>query len=173
MRCPSLSSVPRSTPTRTVLPPPTIWTVLRHDGPDHLGVWYNALPGHQMALTTSGCVPCRRGLRDHGPAGVRHLSQPAGGAPRRAGCRGAVLVPPGEPRLTAAIVPMDNLYCSCKRTRARTSRPCGRRSRSRTPRWGRKPPTASCRSCRRRAARRQSFAVATKEMIDPLSYLPT
>ena len=34
---------------------PTTWTVLQHDGPDHLGLWHNALPEHQMALITSDC----------------------------------------------------------------------------------------------------------------------
>ena len=30
------------------------------DGPDHLGLWYNVLPEHQMALITSGlCAPVR------------------------------------------------------------------------------------------------------------------
>ena len=36
---------------------PTTWTILQHDGPDHLALWYNALPKHQMALIASGCVP--------------------------------------------------------------------------------------------------------------------
>ena len=36
---------------------PTAWTILQHDGPNHLGLWHNALPDHQMALTTSGCAP--------------------------------------------------------------------------------------------------------------------
>ena len=35
---------------------PTTWTILRHDGPNHLGdccaMW---LPEHQMALITTGC----------------------------------------------------------------------------------------------------------------------
>ena len=26
-----------------------------NDGPNHLGLWYNALPEHRMALITSGC----------------------------------------------------------------------------------------------------------------------
>ena len=36
---------------------PASWTITRHDGPNHLGLWYNALPEHQMALITSGCAP--------------------------------------------------------------------------------------------------------------------
>ena len=28
---------------------PTTWTVLQHDGPNHLGLWYNVLPEQQMA----------------------------------------------------------------------------------------------------------------------------
>ena len=39
--------------------PHNIWTVLRKDGPNHLGLRYHALSEHQMALTTSGCVPFR------------------------------------------------------------------------------------------------------------------
>ena len=36
---------------------PTTWTVLQQDGPNHLGLLYNVLPGHQMALITSDCAP--------------------------------------------------------------------------------------------------------------------
>ena len=32
---------------------------LRQNGPDHLGLWHNALPEHQMALTTSDCGTMR------------------------------------------------------------------------------------------------------------------
>ena len=35
----------------------TTWTVLQQDGPNHLGLLYNVLPGHQMALITSDCAP--------------------------------------------------------------------------------------------------------------------
>ena len=35
--------------------PPT-WTVLQQDGPNHLRLWCNALPEHQMAPVTSGCA---------------------------------------------------------------------------------------------------------------------
>ena len=28
----------------------------RHDGPNHLGLWCDALPEHQMALITSDCA---------------------------------------------------------------------------------------------------------------------
>ena len=38
---------------------PTTWTVTRYYGPNHLGLWCNALPEHQMALITSDCVPFR------------------------------------------------------------------------------------------------------------------
>ena len=34
---------------------PTTWTTTRHDGPNHLGLWCDALPEHQMALITSDC----------------------------------------------------------------------------------------------------------------------
>ena len=36
---------------------PTTWIILQQDGPDHLALWYNALPEHQMAPITSGCAP--------------------------------------------------------------------------------------------------------------------
>ena len=42
---------------------PITWTILRYDGPNHLGLRYNLLPAYQMALITSGCVPFRRGVR--------------------------------------------------------------------------------------------------------------
>ena len=41
---------------------PTTWTILQQDGPNHLGLWYNVLPEHQIALITSGCVPCSRAV---------------------------------------------------------------------------------------------------------------
>ena len=42
---------------------PTKWTITRYDGPNHLGLWYNALPEHQMALITSDCAPSRAARR--------------------------------------------------------------------------------------------------------------
>ena len=36
-------------------------TTIRHDGPDHLGLWCDALPEHQTALITSGCAPWQNG----------------------------------------------------------------------------------------------------------------
>ena len=38
---------------------PATGTVLRRDGPDHLGLWCDALLEHQMALITSGCAAFR------------------------------------------------------------------------------------------------------------------
>ena len=38
----------------TVRAPPQTWTVLQQDGPNHLGLWCDALPEHQTALITSG-----------------------------------------------------------------------------------------------------------------------
>ena len=32
-------------------------TILQHYGANHLGLWYNAIPAHQMAPTTSECAP--------------------------------------------------------------------------------------------------------------------
>ena len=32
------------------------WTIVRHDGPYRLGLWYNARPEHPMALIASECV---------------------------------------------------------------------------------------------------------------------
>ena len=31
------------------------WTVLQHDGPNHLGLWFIGLSSNTMALITSGC----------------------------------------------------------------------------------------------------------------------
>ena len=74
---------------------PTTWTVLQKHGPNHLGLRYNVLPAHQMALITSGFVPSR--------ANTIHS-----------------LMADGEvtPRPSAAI-PMANPHCSCKLTRVR------------------------------------------------------
>ena len=44
----------KSLPLHAQVPDPTTWTILRHDGPDPLGLWCNALPEHQMALIASG-----------------------------------------------------------------------------------------------------------------------
>ena len=45
---------------------PTTWTIThditRYDGPNHLGLWYNALPEHQMALITPGCAALQEEL---------------------------------------------------------------------------------------------------------------
>ena len=49
---------------------PTTWTVLQQDGPNHLGLRYNAMPDHQMALITSGCVPFSGSTRSTRPSGV-------------------------------------------------------------------------------------------------------
>ena len=43
------------------------WTILRTDGPNHLGLRCNAFPGHQMALVTSGCAPFRCATCDADP----------------------------------------------------------------------------------------------------------
>ena len=37
---------------------PTAWTILQQDGPNHLGLWYNVIPEHQIDLITLVCVPC-------------------------------------------------------------------------------------------------------------------
>ena len=44
---------------RALVRPPTTWTILQNDDPNHLGMRCNAFPEHQMALITSGCVPFR------------------------------------------------------------------------------------------------------------------
>ena len=56
---------------------PTAWTILRYDGPNHLGLWCNVLPEYQMALITSGCVPSRQG-----PRAVRGGAAPSLARPR-------------------------------------------------------------------------------------------
>ena len=35
-----------------------LWTILQYDGPNHLGLWRNALPGHQMAMGKWGNFNC-------------------------------------------------------------------------------------------------------------------
>ena len=51
--------------------PPTTWTILQQDGPDHLGLWHHVPPEHQTALITSGCVcpPAGRARGRHGGDG--------------------------------------------------------------------------------------------------------
>ena len=50
------------------------WTVIRHDGPNHLGLRCNALPEHQMALITSGCTPSRPSPRRRAGGGWRRTA---------------------------------------------------------------------------------------------------
>ena len=47
-----------------------LWTVLRHDGPDHLGLWFIRLPADTMALITPGS--CQSGAEgNHDRPAVR------------------------------------------------------------------------------------------------------
>ena len=40
---------------------PTTWTILRQDGPNNLGLWYNAIPGHENGPNQLGlCVPLQK-----------------------------------------------------------------------------------------------------------------
>ena len=78
---------------------PTTWTVLQQDGPNHLGLWYNVLPEHHMALITSFLCA------------LQAACWPGSGPRAR----------PMGASLTAAIH-MDNPYCSCKLTRVFTCR---------------------------------------------------
>ena len=58
---------------------PTTWTILQHDGPDHLGLWYNALPEHHMALITSGCAPAApASSRPRGPEIAKRSARKGG-----------------------------------------------------------------------------------------------
>ena len=55
---------------------PTAWTILQEDGPNHLGLRYNELHEHQMALITSGCVPCSALRRLRGAGRLPSSSPP-------------------------------------------------------------------------------------------------
>ena len=57
--------------------PPTTWTVLQQDGPNHLGLWHSLLPEHQLALITSGCVPLQ--VHSHWGSRARALEAEAAG----------------------------------------------------------------------------------------------
>ena len=57
----------RGPPADMVRGHPTTWTIARHDGPNYLGLWYNTLPEHQLALITPGCAPSRSCARRWGP----------------------------------------------------------------------------------------------------------
>ena len=61
----------------TVRDPPTTtaWAVLRRNGPNHLGLWRDALPEHQMAVLTSDCV--RDALPEHHMARITSECVPA------------------------------------------------------------------------------------------------
>ena len=63
-------------------------TAARHDGPNHLGSWYNASPGDQMALITSDCALIRRRwwwLRGGGRGSKRRDRSAGGGDAGRDG----------------------------------------------------------------------------------------
>ena len=111
-----------------VSPRPKTRAVLKHDGPDHLGLWHNALPDHQTALITSGLCATGDGLAAARPGpldtgGDGRAGRQAGRA--RGGGAGRRQVPPWP---TAAI-PMDNPCCSCELTdpRGRPARRVRRR----------------------------------------------
>ena len=62
--------------------PPTTWTILEQDGPNHLDCDAMRLREHQMALITSDCVPFRAPGSKSGtpPAGLRPRSTAAAAA---------------------------------------------------------------------------------------------
>ena len=66
---------------------PTTWTILQYDGPDHLGLWYNALLEHQMALIVSlhtvcsQCSQCGGGETVTPPATEIPCSHQSAGSP--------------------------------------------------------------------------------------------
>ena len=47
---------------------PTTRTITGHNGPNHLGLWYNALPEHQMALISSSVSPAPASAPASAPA---------------------------------------------------------------------------------------------------------
>ena len=58
-------------------PPPTTWTMARHDGANNLGLFCDALPEHQMALITSDYAPSRNRPPALGAVTVAAASKPA------------------------------------------------------------------------------------------------
>ena len=65
----------------------TARTTLQHDGPNHLGLRCNALPGQQMALITSGLCARQGWLRHHQPHRVQRLPRSLQPQPLPAGVR--------------------------------------------------------------------------------------
>ena len=61
---------------------PTTLTIFQQYGPNHLGLWYSAMPEHQIALTTSDCVPLaqRRGADGLGGRTARPGQRAGAGA---------------------------------------------------------------------------------------------
>ena len=51
------------------------WTIFQNDGPDHLGLRWNAFPAHQMAIFTTGCVHSDRlqQARQEAPQDIRQV----------------------------------------------------------------------------------------------------
>ena len=56
---------------------PAPWTITRHDDPNHLGLFCDALPEHQMALITSDYAPSRNRPPALGAVTVAAASKPA------------------------------------------------------------------------------------------------
>ena len=106
---------------------PTTWTILRHDGPNHLGLWCNALPGQQNSPNHLGLCARQTAVNEilEAHCNCMHTNK-AGDSPlhvaintKHAGEISLLLrAGAGESRLTATIT-MDSPYCSCKLTRVR------------------------------------------------------
>ena len=65
-------------------PPHKTWTITRHGGPNHLGLWCDALPEHQLAVIASGCVrPSAAGPERRGPQARGDRRAAPRGAPLR------------------------------------------------------------------------------------------
>ena len=120
----------QSNPSLQLVRDPTTWTILQQYGPDHLGLWYCALPEHQMALITSDCAPSSDMGRGCSLVSKDTKSKAYTNATAHAslGCPTGLQVRP--PQLTAA-TPVENPYRSCELTR-RGTRSSERRRRSRT-----------------------------------------
>ena len=100
------------------------WAIPPHDGPNHLGLWFNGLFSNIPALIPSDCAAVMAAAGNR-PAGGRQLSldQLCLSYPGFIEALGRLATMLGESRLTAAI-PMANPYgSSCKLTRAERKGP--------------------------------------------------
>ena len=56
-------------------------TIIQHDGPNHLGLWLNAIPEHQIVVTWASSPCIKYGLSSHTMARITSAVGTAQGSP--------------------------------------------------------------------------------------------